>query len=50
MERKTAIITGARRGIGRAIAAQLARDGFNVVLNALSPAGADDFSDIYFYT
>lgn len=30
---KTAIVTGSSRGIGRAIAVQLAQDGFNIVLN-----------------
>lgn len=30
---KTAIVTGASRGIGRAIALKLAQDGFNVVVN-----------------
>src|SRR5215211_4715865 len=30
---KTAIITGASRGIGRAVASRLARDGFAVVVN-----------------
>lgn len=33
MDRKTAVITGASRGIGRAIAIALAKDGFNVVIN-----------------
>jgi NAD(P)-dependent dehydrogenase (short-subunit alcohol dehydrogenase family) len=40
--KKTAIISGGRRGIGRAIAAQLAHDGFNVVINGTSPLDADD--------
>ncbi len=33
MERPIALITGASRGIGRAVAIQLARDGFGVVIN-----------------
>ena len=33
MERKTAIITGAARGIGRATAIKLASAGFNIVVN-----------------
>jgi NAD(P)-dependent dehydrogenase (short-subunit alcohol dehydrogenase family) len=40
--RKTAIISGGRRGIGRAIAVRLAGDGFNVVINGTSPLDADD--------
>jgi NAD(P)-dependent dehydrogenase (short-subunit alcohol dehydrogenase family) len=44
--KKTAIVTGGRRGIGRAIAARLARDGFNVVINGQSPRGDDRFEDI----
>ena len=45
--KKTALITGGRRGIGRAIAARLSQDGFNVAINAVSPPDAgDSFQDI----
>jgi len=45
--KKTALITGGRRGIGRAIAARLSRDGFNVAINAVSPLEEGDrFADI----
>ncbi len=39
---KTAVITGASRGIGRAIAERLAREGANVVVNYLSNTRAAD--------
>lgn len=39
---KCAIVTGARRGIGRAIALTLARDGFDVAVNV---RGGDSMSD-----
>jgi NAD(P)-dependent dehydrogenase (short-subunit alcohol dehydrogenase family) len=44
--KKTAIVTGGRRGIGRAIAARLGSAGFNVVINGSSDPAGDDFSDI----
>lgn len=34
--RKVAIVTGAARGIGKAVAVRLAKDGFNVVISDLS--------------
>jgi 3-oxoacyl-[acyl-carrier protein] reductase len=37
----TALVTGASRGIGRAIALELARRGFRVIGTAMSDAGAD---------
>ena len=45
--KKTALVTGGRRGIGRAIAARLSRDGFNVAINAVSPPDeSDKFADM----
>jgi 3-oxoacyl-[acyl-carrier protein] reductase len=44
MDKKVALVTGASRGIGRAIAEQLVDDGFFVVGTATSDGGADSIS------
>jgi NAD(P)-dependent dehydrogenase (short-subunit alcohol dehydrogenase family) len=45
--RQTAIVSGGRRGIGRAIALKLAKSGYNVAISGKSPQSKDDtFSDI----
>jgi 3-oxoacyl-[acyl-carrier protein] reductase len=42
---QTALVTGASRGIGRAIAAELAARGFRVIGTATSDAGAQAITD-----
>ena len=47
METKVAIVTGASRGIGKAIARALADAGLTVIGTATSEAGADQISSDY---
>ncbi|MCL2722772.1 MAG: 3-ketoacyl-ACP reductase [Treponema sp.] len=45
--KKTVLVTGGRRGIGRFISSRLSQDGFNVVINGLNPPSENDkFEDI----
>ena len=44
MDKNVALVTGASRGIGRAIAEQLVKDGFFVIGTATSDGGADSIS------
>ena len=40
--RRSAVVTGSSRGIGRAVAEELARAGFDVCVNCSSERGLDE--------
>lgn len=42
MDKQTALVTGGNRGIGKAIALSLAKDGFHVVINCRKPGQASE--------
>jgi 3-oxoacyl-[acyl-carrier protein] reductase len=44
--KKTAIVTGASRGIGRTIALRMAADGFGIVVNYASTDSTHRFSSL----
>lgn len=46
MDSRIAIVTGASMGIGKAVAARLAREGYRVALLDLEPSGADVARDL----
>ena len=46
MSKKTVLVTGASRGIGKAIAVKFAKKGYRVVINCVNPSHEDMLAQV----